>query len=82
MRLGHNQAKVAIANRLARAIYKILAGDKYKDIGYMRGDPQEQKIQVLVNKLKALGVNITHHNHQMIVSQKKLTVDDTGIIIK
>ena len=82
MRLGHNQAKVAIANRMARAIYKILAGDKYKDIGYMRGDPQEQKIKELVNKLRALGVNIAHHNHQMIVSQKKLTVDDTGIIIK
>ncbi len=36
-RLGcKNKAKVAIANRLARAIYKILAGDKYKELGYMR----------------------------------------------
>jgi len=44
-RLGSaNKAKVAIANRIARSIYKILAGDKYKEIGYMRGDPHEMKI--------------------------------------
>lgn len=73
---------MAIANRLARSVFKVLAGDKYKEIGYMRGDPHERKVRELVNKLKALGVDIRHHNHQMIVSKQKLVVEDTGIIIK
>jgi transposase len=80
-RLGSaNKAKVAIANRIARAIYKILAGDRYKEIGYQRGDPHEQKVRALVGQLKALGVHVMHHNHQMVVSQSRLTVDDTGVI--
>ncbi len=80
-RLGSaNKAKVAIANRIARAIYKILAGDKYKEIGYQRGDPHEQKIKMHIASLKALGVHIMHHNHQLIVSQNRMTVDETGVI--
>jgi hypothetical protein len=80
-RLGSaNKAKVAIANRIARAIYKILAGDRYKEIGYMRGDPHEQKVRSLISQLKAMGVHIMHHNHQMIVSQNRVTVDATGVI--
>lgn len=71
---------MAIANRIARGIYKILAGDKYKEIGYMRGDPHEQKVRSLVAQLKALGVHIMHHNHQMIIAQNKKTVDETGVI--
>jgi hypothetical protein len=82
-RLGSaNKAKVAIANRLARGIYKILCGDRYKELGYKRGDPHEQKIKHLVNQLRALGVNIQHKNHQMIVSEKRLTVEETGIILQ
>lgn len=81
-RLGHNKAKVAIANRIARVIYKTISGDQYKDIGYRRGDPHETKVRVLVNKLKALGVNIRHENHEMILSLKKLQVDETGVVIK
>jgi hypothetical protein len=81
-RLGcKNKAKVAIANRLARAIYKILAGDKYKELGYMRGDPHETKIRMLVGQLRAMGVNIFHHNHQMIVSEKRVVVENTGIVL-
>lgn len=81
-RLGSaNKAKVAIANRLARSIYLILGGDKYRELGYMRGDPHERKIERLVNQLRALGVNIKHVNHQMIVSDKKITVEKTGIIL-
>jgi hypothetical protein len=81
-RLGSaNKAKVAIANRLARVTYKILAGDKYQDIGYKRGDPHEQKVRVLINQLRALGVNIFHHDHQTIVSKKRLTVDSSGVIL-
>lgn len=81
-RLGSaNKAKVALANRLARAIYKIMAGDRFKEIGYIRGDPHEKKIEKLVNQLKALGVNITHHNHQTIVSEKRLVVEKSGIVL-
>jgi hypothetical protein len=82
-RLGSaNKAKVAIANRLARAIYKVLGGAPFKDIGYMRGDPHEQ-VRRLVAQLKALGVNVKHHNHQMIVETvRKVTVEQTGIVVQ
>jgi len=72
---------VAIANRLARAIYKVLGGATYKDIGYARGDPHEAKIRHLVGQLRAMGVNIFHHNHQMIVSEKRMVVEKTGIVL-
>ena len=77
-----NKAKVAIANRLARAIYKVLGGENYKDLGYMRGDPLEKQVETLVRKLKKLGVDVKHENHQMIVSTRKVTVDNTGIVLK
>ena len=82
-RLGSkNKAKVAIANRIARAIYKILGGAKYKDIGYMRGDPHEEKVRRLVSQLKNLGVDIKHENHQMIVNSiRKVSVEQTGIVL-
>ena len=76
-----NKAKVAIANRIARAIYKILCGEKYKELGYMRGDPHEAKIRKHVAALKALGANVFHHNHQMIVSEKRVVVEKSGIIL-
>jgi len=44
--------------RIAHAIYK--------DLGYMRGDLTEKQIELLVRKLKSLGVDIRHENHQMI----------------
>jgi len=82
-RLGSsNKAKVAIANRLARAIYKVLGGEPFKDLGYMRGDPVEKQIEGLVRKLKSLGVDIKHERHQMIVSKEKVKVDSTGIILE
>lgn len=59
----------------------ILGGAEYRELGYMRGDPHEQKIQKLVNQLRALGVNIKHINHQTIVSGKKVTVEDSGIVL-
>jgi hypothetical protein len=81
-RLGSaNKAKVAIANRLARTIYLILGGERYREIGYMRGDPHEIKVKRLVHQLKALGVNIKHISHQMIVSTKKITVEETGVVL-
>lgn len=81
-RLGSaNKAKVAIANRLARAIYKVLGGEPFKDIGYMRGDPHEQQVRRLVAQLKNLGVDVKHHNHQMIVETvRRVSVEKTGIV--
>jgi len=73
---------VAIANRLARAIFKVLGGASYKDLGYMRGDPVEKQIESLVRKLKSLGVDIRHENHQMITSIRKVKVDNTGIVLQ
>ena len=36
-----NKAKVAIANRIARSVYKVLAGDKYKELTHNRVDTNE-----------------------------------------
>ena len=81
-RLGSaNKAKVGIANRLARVIYKVLGGATYKDLGYMRGDPTEKQIEQLVRKLKSLGVDIRHENHQMITSVRKIKVEASGIVL-
>lgn len=71
---------MGIANRLARAVYKVMGGATYKDLGYKRGDPAEKQIEQLVRKLKSLGVDIRHENHQMIVnSVRKVKVDKTGV---
>lgn len=69
---------MAIANRIARGIYKILAGDSYKELGYGKVSDHEVKIKTLVNQLRAMGVDIRHEGHQKIVSSKKIKVDDTG----
>ena len=80
-RLGSkNKAKVAIANKLARVVYKILAGDQYKDIGYMRGDPREQKIKNLLSQLRSMGVDINHCTHQKIYSKQTGKVEKSGIV--
>ncbi len=70
-----------MANRIARAIYKIIRGEQYKELGYMRTDPKEHKIKLLLRQLKHLGVEIHHHNHQLIVSERKVTVDASGIVL-
>jgi hypothetical protein len=77
-----NKAKVAIANRLARTIFKVLGGASYKELGYRRGVDHEDKIRILINQLKALGVNIRHEGHEKIVSVKKLRVDTTGVCLE
>jgi len=80
-RLGSkNKAKVAIANKLARVVYKILAGNQYKELGYMRGDPREQKIKNLLSQLRAMGVEINNHTHQMIYSKRTVKVESSGIV--
>ena len=73
---------MAIANRLARAIYKVLGGENYRDLGYARAVDHESKIKSLVNQLKALGVHIRHEGHEKILSIKKLKVDNTGVVLQ
>lgn len=82
-RLGSfNKAKVAIANRVARSIYIVMGGEPYKNLGYLRGDPREKQIETYVRKLKALGVDIHHHNHQMIYSVREVKVEQSGIVVQ
>ena len=83
-RLGSaNKAKVAIANRIARVIYKVLGGAQFKDLGYMRGDPREDQIRRHIKQLKALGVDIRHENHQTIInSVRNVKVEASGIVIQ
>ncbi|MBX7232130.1 MAG: hypothetical protein K1X29_08605 [Bdellovibrionales bacterium] len=76
-----NKAKEAIANRIARSVYKILCGGNYKEIWYNRGDSHEAQVRKHVSALKALGVNVFHHNHQRIVSKKRVVVEQSGIIL-
>jgi hypothetical protein len=66
---------------LARVIYKILLGNTYKDIGYKRGDPKEQKIRNLLGKLQTLGVNISYYDKQNVISKRVIQVDSSGIIL-
>jgi hypothetical protein len=75
-----NKAKVAIANKIARVVYKILAGDQYKDLGYMRADPKEQKIKNLLSQLRSLGVEVHNHNHQLIWSKRVVKVEASGLV--
>lgn len=73
---------MAIANRMARSIYKVLGGENYKELGYCRAIDHEDKIRVLINQLKALGVDIRHEGHQKVVSVKQLKVDTTGVTLQ
>lgn len=72
-RLGSaNKAKVAIANRIARAIYHILKHKKkYKDLGAHRAEAShDHQVKRLLGKLKALGVDVNFHYEQKIVHAK------------
>lgn len=76
-----NKAKIAIENRIALTVNKILCGEKYKELGCRQGGPHEQKINHLVGQLKEMGVNVFSHNHQMIVSEKRVIIEMSGIIL-
>ena len=43
-----------------------------------RGDPHEKEIEKLVHQLKALGVDVLHHNYQMIVFENRVVVEKIG----
>jgi phage terminase Nu1 subunit (DNA packaging protein) len=72
-RLGsYNKATVAIANRIARALYHIIKNEKmrYKDLGTIRVDTTDQQIRRHIAKLKALGVEVQFHNHRIIEAKR------------
>ena len=48
----------------------------------MRGDPREGQIEKLVRKLRALGVDVHSHNHQMIYSVREVKVEQSGIVVE
>ena len=79
-RLGSaNKAKVAIANRIARVVYKILLGNQYKEIGYARAMDDKREIDRLISRLQILGVEIRRETNEKIVAVKKATVTTNGI---
>ena len=78
-RLGsRNKAKVAIANRLSRSIYKILGGESYKELGYTRANSEQAKAKNLLNQLKNLGMKIRYVGEEVIVSESML-VNSSGL---
>ena len=60
-----------------------MGGETYVDLGYMRGNPNEDKIKLLVRQLQNLGVNIHHKNHELICSTRTVKIDqNTGEIVE
>ena len=68
-RLGsRNKAKVAIANRISRAVYKVLAGDRYKELTHNRVDTNAQEIKKLVHKLRFYGADVQYKTEKIMVT--------------
>lgn len=64
---------MAIANRIARAVYHIIKeGCEFKDIGAVRVESKDQQIKRAISKLKSLGVDVNFYYHQKIVEAKKV----------
>lgn len=57
---SYNKATVAIANRIARAIYFIIkeADTHFVDLGAERGDTRIAKASRLAKKLKSMGFDV------------------------
>ena len=69
---------MAIANRVARSMFKVLAGECYKELGYMRADDDVKKINSLVAKLRLIGADVRIENHQYVV-KKTTAVREDGV---
>ena len=81
-RLGSaNKAKVAIANRLARVVFKVLGGEIYKDLGYRRGiERNERRVKNLCSQLKNMGLDVRYETKEVIVSES-LQVTEAGKLL-
>ena len=60
-------------------MYKILLGNKYKEIGYARAMDDKREIERLISRLQILGVEIRRETNEKIVAIKKATVTTNGI---
>jgi len=63
VRRGKNRATVAVAHSMLIAIYHVLKGAEFRDLGddYYTRFNKEKKIYSYVNQLKKLGVNVPDH---------------------
>lgn len=70
---SRNKAKVAIANRMARAIYKILSNpeERFKDRGYQEVFSEARRIKTHIQQLKKLGVEVEYLVLEKIIKAKK-----------
>ena len=70
-----NKAKVAIANRMAMAIYCILSKNnvRYHEMGTARVVDEGKKIKNLINQLKSLGVEVNHCTKEKIEAVVKVS---------
>ena len=73
---SRNKAKVAIANRIARLVYKMMIDPEcyFKDQGQIKVKSPEQKIKNLIGKLSSLGVDIQYLTEQKIIAKNKIEI--------
>ena len=65
-----NKAKVAIANRMARSVYKVLGGENYKELGYARGNPRnERRVKQVIAQLKNMGMSVRYESEEVVVKE-------------
>lgn len=73
---SRNKAKVAIANRIARLVYKMIKDPNcyFIDQGQIKVKSPETKIKNLIGKLKKLGVDVQYQTEQKIIAKNKIEV--------
>ena len=74
---SRNKAKVAIANKIARVIYKMITDstcDKFIDPGPVKAVNPQKKIKNLIQQLQRLGVDVEHHTKEKIVTKSEHTI--------
>jgi transposase len=62
------KALIAIANRICRAIYHIIANpnEHFKDLGWLRVDDPDIAIKRAIGKLKALGLTVQYDGKSLV----------------
>ncbi len=75
---SRNKAKVAIANRIARLVYKMIIDPEcvFKDQGQLKVHTPEKKIKNLIGKLKSLGVNVEYSTHQKVIAKSETFITE------
>jgi hypothetical protein len=69
---SRNKAKVAIANKIAKIIYKMLTDKthtmRYKDPGIAKVKTSDQKIKNHLKQLEKLGVKVNYSTKENIIN--------------